>query len=756
MAAQLVPQGSLIVKSGQPLNSLLLITNGTVKLTFPGGEMLLEKGDVIGLLEIYYETHFLTYEAAEEISVIAYPYSNAKPIGNLLAASPDLASLFAISLFKQTCAILDHYEMTKFECTNLYRNLTESYQEYCRLCQQNKISPKALPDLESLEPLVLEDDIEYWLSSYYTAMRKSTSQNVPEFLSRNARVLSGIMLKASQDVQSTLSVCQVLFDYRADSASLLLNENHLDFFDLYTSLLFRLGGSSNAAGAVSAAIGRLMIDLESQSSIDPAFRMYRISEYKDRLQAMEEASEEEDEAAAPRNTESLNASLDKILEYAECEPDVAARFRRLINDFKHLLDKNGTDDKSRKLRQEITKLFYQIYEASLLKSLDDEDIPDIVMMFFQFGYVDEELAGLDNASCLLSAVSSLPSDPEGGVYTIYDWFQAIYTGRKEPSRNEFDTDYTAYIHSMKVSGKISEKQERELLVDQRAKVAFELENMFPLVNKMTFGRITSFCPVFSEHNVLKDLDKTLVKAQDIKENFAAIRALDYSAYARETVYSDPEAGIGRELVFVDITPDVILLPNVGVRGVMWQEIEGKKRSTPARMMVSLFQMEDLSTILIRLTAEFRWEMCRRIQGARWNDLSEHSLTSEYCDYIQFYRRNHDLTPEAKDKIKSALQKAKNSYKEMFVRDYITWILYEGTASPRLNKVARNILFTYCPFTKEVREKLKTNPLYKELLERYQIKLTQKLHHMDNLEQKVKKTGQEIPKILLDERIFIQK
>ena len=35
---------------------------------------------------------------------------------------------------------------------------------------------------------------------------------------------------------------------------------------------------------------------------------------------------------------------------------------------------------------------------------------------------------------------------------------------------------------------------------------------------------------------------------------------------------------------------------------------------------------------------YRWEMCRKLQGVRWNDISEHSLTSEYYDYIQYYKR----------------------------------------------------------------------------------------------------------------------
>ena len=67
------------------------------------------------------------------------------------------------------------------------------------------------------------------------------------------------------------------------------------------------------------------------------------------------------------------------------------------------------------------------------------------------------------------------------------------------------------------------------------------------------------------------------------------------------MYSRPDIGIAKEAVSVEILPDVILMPNVGVRGVMWQEIEGRKRTTPSRMMVSIFQMEDLNNILVRLT-----------------------------------------------------------------------------------------------------------------------------------------------------------
>lgn len=757
MTPQSVSGGQMLYQNGEPLNNLQLIVNGTVRLYFPGGELLLEKGDVVGLLELDEDTHFLTYKTESDTTLIPYPYSRKDSIVSLLSSSEELANLLAISLFKQVCFLLDHYEMEKYACSNLYQSLLDSYNVYKDLCTRYEISPKALPDLETAAPLVLEDDIEDWVSGYYTTIRKTISGNVPDFLSKNPPILAGMMIKACRDVKNTFSICRLLADYQSDTAVLLLNENHLDFFDLYTSLLFRLGSKAQDSTAISAAISKLLIQLETEHSLDKDLLERRVSEYKNRLRTLEENgfAEEDTPAFSEQEAASLSNSLETILDYSRCELETASKFKDLIAEYKKLIDKNDTDENSRKLRAKITKLFYEIYKSAFFVSLEDKKVPDIIMMFFLFGYMDEELAGMDNAACLHSLLRNIPSDPEHGVYTIYDWLHAIYTGKKEPCRNEFDSDYTAYIHEMKVSGKITEAKERELLQDKKEKTAFEIDNMFALVNKMTFGRVSTFCPVFSEQNILKDLTSSLVTAEMVTKSFQKIREFDYSAYCREVIYTNPAIGIGKEMVQVEVLPDVIFMPNVGVRGVMWQEIEGKKRTTPARMMVSIFQMEDLETILVRLTGEFRWEMCRRIQGARWNDLSERSLTSEYCDYIQFYRKNRDLSPEAKDKLKSAMQKAKNSYKEMFVRDYVSWILYEGTGSPRLNKVARNILFTYCPFSKEVRKALSSNPQFREILERYDIKNVQKLHHLDNVEQKIKNNRGEIPEELIRQRAFLE-
>lgn len=749
MAVKEFPAGTQLIQSEQNLTALHVIAKGSVSASYPGGTFYLKKGDVIGVCEIFFGSHFITYVTEEPTGIASYPCTAAQ-LSLLMQKSVDLTNMIVSSLFRQFREIYDLYELMSFDCENTYHFLMDRYEEYKSFCVKHGIAPRALPDMDDLSPLTLEEDLDSWLDGYYQQLTALVTEKSSKF--HNTDFLAGIVLKADQDIHRIISICRIFYDYKADIASLLMNENRLDLFDLYAGLLYKIGANDADSTPLIAAISTMMIQLEDLPSIDKEMYQQRIAEYRTKLDTLGERSEEE--STTVDDVPDVEHSMDTILNYAEISGETATAFREAVRKFTKMTDKNASDDAARKLRLSITKLFYQIYEKAFLKSLNDTSIPKVVKMFFNFGYIDENLAGLENAAFLYRIVDKLPTDPDRKVYTAYEWFTAIYQGKKSPSRNEFDSDFPTYLREQKITGNISAADEARMLNDPKEQVLFEIRNMFPSVNKITFGRILSFCPIFSEHNVLKDLDGTLVSADQVEEAFRKIRDIDFSAYYRDVIYTNPELGIGKESVGVEVLPDIILMPNVGTRGIAWQEIEGRKRTTPARMMVSIFQMEDLTNILVRLTGDFRWEMCKRVQGARWNDISEASLTSEYFDYIQFYRKNRDLSADAKDKIKLSMQKAKNSYKEMFIRDYEAWILYEGAGSPRLNKVSRNIIFTYCPFSKEIRTKLMANPLYKETMARYDIKLSQKIHHYDNVFQKLKNSGSPIPKELQDQYEYL--
>ena len=153
-------------------------------------------------------------------------------------------------------------------------------------------------------------------------------------------------------------------------------------------------------------------------------------------------------------------------------------------------------------------------------------------------------------------------------------------------------------------------------------------------------------------------------------------------------------------------------------------------------------------MMTELCGRYRWEMCRKIQGMRWNDVTERSLTSEYCDYMQFYRKNHDLSAETKEKIKNALVKAKNNYREVFVKDYQCWIKYEAKGSCRLNKVAREIVFTYCPFSAETMKALEGQTAYSEAAKKYIRDNRAARKSLDMMMHKWTKAGLAVPQEIL--------
>ena len=175
------------------------------------------------------------------------------------------------------------------------------------------------------------------------------------------------------------------------------------------------------------------------------------------------------------------------------------------------------------------------------------------------------------------------------------------------------------------------------------------------------------------------------------------------------------------------------MPNAGTRVMMWQEVSENKSNTPGRFMFPVFTAVDLDDMMLEVVGQFRWEMCRRIEGVHWNDIREKSLTAEYCTYIQFYKKNHELSADAKEKIKSALIRGKNNYREVFVRDYVNWIKFESKGSFRLNKVS----------------------MYQSAVTRFETEMAKKLQRFGGVYSKYTKAGGVITEDLKNNLLYYQ-
>ena len=758
MAGSIIQKGKTIYSSGQPMTALHVIAKGKVQAIYPGGAYVLGEGDVIGICEICSEVHFVDYIVSEDTNILTYPLNNIETLGELLRTNPALIRLFLLSLLRQINAVIGKSSLNEVSCGNLYQTLSNDYNSYTALSSRYRIQARSLDLSET--GTYLGQSPDGWLAEYYQGLQHAYAGEAGKLLLQQLGITVGFLRKGSLDYRQAYTSLEDQFQYRKQIGAFYFNESGDDLFDMLTSLYYRLGQNREDADSLHTIINRIITEFENDPAIDRETAAKRIEAFRQTVaaQAKTEAptTDQKGSASAMDNTilSELTGSLNTILEFAGPDLECASTFREHVNAYKKLEDKNSTDDAPNRLRRQLTAEFNTLYATVFERSLEAPYLPIQVRMFLYFGYVDEELAGSANCITLYNYACGMENTADFGVYTFYEWLLAIYNGEKNPSRNEFDEDYFDYIHKQKAAGKLTDSMAASLEVDGLAKVKFEMENLFPQVNKITSGRVTSFCPLFAADNVMKDLKSSYVTVSQINKALEMIRKIDYSVFYRESLDYENIDVMGKETIHLEFLPDVILMPNVGIRGVMWQEIEGKKRNSPSRMVFSLFHMEDINATMIRLAGEFRWEMCKRIQGSRWNDVSERSLTSEYFDYVQFYRKNRDLTNEAKEKIKTSLQRAKNSFKEMFVRDYIIWVLFEGTGSPRLNKVARKILLTYCPFPAELSKTMEQNPLFTEMIAHRNILMGQKLHHVDVLTQKLRNSGVTIPETLETERAFV--
>ncbi|MCR5255294.1 MAG: cyclic nucleotide-binding domain-containing protein [Acetatifactor sp.] len=757
MAGTVIEPGRKICSAGQPLNALFLIAEGRVAAKYPGGEYYLGKGDVIGISEAVYDVHFITYEATEKCIVAAYPIPSQKALDEFLSKSSDMTRLFLLSSFSQINTLLEHCSIAGLNCNSIFDTLKEDYAKYTEICSHYNIAPGIPGGMDEVETYLSEESPDYWLSSYYMAFSHVLSGDVFKIMVTDPAIPIGLIKKASLDFHKVYMALDEQFHYIRQVNEMYFSESGDDLFKLYTDLYYRLGNDSPDSDELFADINQfiLLYANEADSDVDPEILQERIDEFQEKINTMQ--TEAVTEAPVEKTVvlpEELKDSLNQILEYASLDDETAARLRGNILDYRHMKDKFSTDDESCQLRNAITADFVALYKTVFLKTLNDQTYPVSVKLFLYFGFLDEVLVGNEYTAELLRFLDKVETGYDDGVYTFYNWLMAIYKGKKEPSRNEFDEDYSDSLRKLKAAKKIDDGKMKALENDTLAKVNYELNNLFPTVNKVTYGRISVYCPVFIAENVFKTMDNCFTSAEKIRDNFAYIKSIDYSAYYRETLDIENNNTTGKELLHFEFIPDVILMPNMGIRGSMWQEIEGKRRNTPGRMFLSVFHLEELKVTMIKLTGEFRWELCKRIQGNRWNMISEPSLTSLYYDYAQFYRKNRDLSSEAKEKVRNALQRAKNSFKEMFVRDYAEWIMFEGNGSPRLNKVAREILFNYCPFSKSVCEKVGTNPLFSELINKRNIKNSQRLKRIGLIIQKLDSNGKDVPESLKNEIAFI--
>ncbi|MCR5196612.1 MAG: hypothetical protein K6D38_09840 [Pseudobutyrivibrio sp.] len=741
-----IEKGKNLMNEGDPVDRMYIVIKGTILQEWKGQRISLGPGTVAGLSDALNLEYEASYTVAEDAAVIKCPYKTMADLDAIFNAQPVYIFGFAKGSFRQCRDVFKIYDAYKKQVDDFSDYCRGINSEYRKICRAIGATPGEIPMLEEMEPIELKGEILKWEHDYITSLNDVDNKEIENIYGKRTEIVNGVIGISCGYMKRAIDCAETMGFYLEEFSPILLSADRGDMFEL----IFNLRIYSAERGANQDNIIKLMKMLYKYLSqcglYDKALIKERWEEYDSHDFAATAAAF--DEAKMQKQAE-FTQTFEHICEFAEIDEEKQEQYRQELDAYLALSDREGKEDNERRARKKAIDLFYEIYQKTFFRVLEFEamggELDTIIKMFLNFGYIDYEAVGDDLTNELADLVDRLDTlCSSDHFFTIYKWLRAIYAGEREPSKNELDLDYRGFILEERKSGNILEADMQTWMNDQEQKVIFEINNFFKSSNRTTSGKMTAFCPVLTKEDFNAEPMRMLLTQAKLIEAIGKIEEVDYGIFLREGYYTNMEANVKSEAYLKRVEPDIILLPNVGMRAMMWQECGGIKVDSPGRFVFPMFTLDDVDKLMIYCCGAFRWEICRKEQGARWNDIASECLTSDFYDYFTFYRKNKELSAENKEKVKNLLKSSRNSMREAFTKQYTIWINFEAQGSIRLNKLERNILNKYCTFSKPYRSRVTSHPMFEQALSRHEIKTSQALHHLKSVIDKVEKNGGEVP------------
>ena len=701
-----ISKGKILHGKDDRVNTLEILLKGSISIT-DGADITLqaEQGTMLGAFHRADAMYCYDYVASEDSILFSYDYHREEDLVAAIRANPAIAPVMASSNMVLLNRFLELLSSVHEDGCALCLNLKADYEEYRNVCARLMIAPSEYDSIVSLVSPEQPDILSGWQSDLCHACLEQD-----EFLR-----------KSYYPADISFSISCLL-----QGAEIMRN--------------------------VQQQLEQAMAYIADTNDCADGF----IREYYAQKAKLESAERQDGTSDGSEELPSIRNAMNTILAFSGVDREMAEAFRRNIKRFIQVPNQKEKSAEMRQLRRDIADQFYFIYEQVFYKSQETADIPAEVRMFFLFGFVDEELAGTANTAALYKYALLWEDDPDGNVLSVYDWLCKIYKGEAMASKNEMDMDWPEYLKEQVRVAAMKQEQADSLLDDRKAMVHFELTNMIASASAITHGSVYSFVPVFYAGMVIKPLESSFASPKRVHAAVDRIRDIDFGCFYRPTFVSYPELQINRFDYNAEVLPYIILMPTYGDRGLLWQDIEARRRATPAHMVLSIFHMKEIDSTLVKMCGQFRWEMCRRVQGVYYNDVTEPSLTAEYGGYLQFYKKNRELSSDKKESLKLFLQKKQNNFKNVFVAEYEMYINQESAGLPKLNKVARDILFRYCTFSEKYREALGGKPQYQPLIERWRVRQDAKRHSLDLFIRKILSATDALPPEVASELDFMKR
>ena len=765
-AVNQIPKGTEIFLENEPISYVCVVIRGRVLARTESVKLSLPSGGFLGVFDLSVGHYVSDYIAAEDSMIYAFPVRDKKMLRAMLTATnKDYRGLMVNSLTKY------FYELSRINtefhkmAENLHLLLADAYTKYKGFCRDAGEGVLVLPALERMEAYQDEDPMDKKGFSYYEDLAKVPADIQKSFFGCSVDITLFHIKELSAYISNLIIDTREVCTYVKEYFSCLYNDGSQSLLAGLMRLSYEVSKKSRPVQGLQQLLDKLLDEFNRMEEVLERYMGMPPVTNRARLEKMYTAvlvGEEIDDSAAVASGasdeelyQSLRNSLQQIIDFSEVPKEQLTVFVDAINTFVRAKDRMSTEDDFRTLRRHIADGFYTIYRAIFLKTLKGEkNYPKAVELFLNYGFTDERLLTKEQILELCRLDVSTKNKYHCTMFTIPEWLLAVYTGKRQPSKNEFDMEYVEMLREQKKMGEINADEEKKLAGDQMKKLEYEMQNMFRYNHRIVNGQPSVFVPVLCSEQMMSGPSRAVITKDRMGQLIEKYREIDYSVFYRELSYADAATGIEKEQIMKEVVPDIILFPAYGQNASMWQELSCKRRDSAGRFLFPIMAEGNIDDLIIKTFGRFRWELCRTMQGSSWNNIQYKSLTSEYADYIQFYKKNKELSEERKEKIKQQIMKGKNSTREIFVQDYELWIKSEALGAMRLNKVSREILSMYCPFNKEIREAVETQPAFADPIARFKRERMKKVRELElRYHAYTSKQGIELTKELVDNLAF---
>jgi hypothetical protein len=252
-----------------------------------------------------------------------------------------------------------------------------------------------------------------------------------------------------------------------------------------------------------------------------------------------------------------------------------------------------------------------------------------------------------------------------------------------------DKELTQTIRDFDKAGEeLRSIQEKSGALGQDARADMQtLAQEFETVRQMTrlcIGRQGNHFPLLSReyfHGSIRDI----ATRENVVRALAWIESIDCEAFCRPY-----KSALNR------IVPFVLLLPCYGDSGVCWEPFDTHNRATSRGRVAVPMYPKNLSLAVITAVADLRWQVAKEKASYYW---MEEGLTGNYYQWF-------------------TARKIRGDVKEYFIQDYLVWLTKESEGIQKLDKEVRGIFWRFIPFSKAIKDKLKTRSyVYQELYQK---------------------------------------